>query len=203
MAFKCAKVQNSITILGESGAEKLPGNGAMIYKPPVRKNPIRIQGAFVSDVEVERLTSLARAFDYDIRNRFEIPEFDPSVVQIQYPQTVDDTSSDNGKDEEFARIIIWTLGHDQISSKKIKDSFGMGNRADTIIDRLCAVGLISEKRANLPRQVLIREAKDIPEDIIKLLLAYGYSLEDTESTLSARCKTTHSDDILTDDKGGA
>ncbi len=203
MAFKCAKAQNSITILGKSGAEKLPGNGAMLYQPPDRENPIRIQGAFVSDGEVEMLTSLAKRFDYDLSNRFEIPEFDPSVVQIQDPQIVDDAPNDRAKDEEFARIIMWVLEHNSISTEKIKQQFHAGNRARDIINRLCEARLISPKNGNQSRQVLVREIDDIPENIMKFLLANGFSLDDIESSLSARGKTTQSDDNLTYDEGEA
>ncbi len=78
----------------------------------------------------------------------------------------------------------------------------MGNRARDIINRLCEAGLISEKRANLPRQVLIRELGEIPEKILNFLQANNVSLEEIKDAFTARRANTHSKDILTADEGG-
>jgi len=202
MAFKCAKSQNSNTILGQGGAEKLSRKGEMLFQSSYSESPLLIQGAYVSSDEIKQFAARANTIHYDLSNRFEIPAFDPSVVLIQNPQTVDEAPDDNDEDRQFARIAVWVLRYNSISTEKIKQYFRMGNHARDIMERLRDIGFISEKRGNLPSQVLIHEMGDIPENILHFLQVNNASLKEIEKALTARYHHTHSDNTLTDEEGG-
>ena len=62
----------------------------------------------------------------------------------------------------------------------------MGNRADTIIDKLCELGLLSEKFSNQPRRVLPQSVEDAPQTVMDLLTCRGVSIDDVAAALSKR-----------------
>lgn len=141
MAFGCAKCQNSIAILGESGAEKVPGNGALLLKSNDYPEPIYIQGAYIAPDMLAQLVNYIKKRDYDFDNKFSIPEFEISELPMQICENGDKMCD---VDREIAQIIIWILGLDTVSASKIMAHFAMGNRAYDIIKQLYEMGLIAE-----------------------------------------------------------
>lgn len=192
MAFKVARYQTSIAILNCGGAEKLPGNGAMLHWSEEYPEPLYIQGAYMPVDAVEQLVARIvriNETNQSFGNKFVIQEtdgvdfFTPSDA---LPETV---QADNKDEKNFADIILWTLEHDVISVEKIKRQFSMGNRANKIIDKLCEAGLVSEKFSNQPRKVLPQGAEDIPDAIMELLTSYGFTAEDVTTALNKRNPT--------------
>lgn len=184
LAFQCAKYHNSIAILGESGAEKLTGKGAMLYKSSEYPNPIHLQGAYISNDEVTGLIEYVKAAEYDSGNKFVIPKLNESELPIQICEGVEEVC--DGRDEEFARIIIWVLGRERISANQLKQQFPMGNRANNIIERLCKMKIVSEKFANQPRKVMPVCSDDLSPEIVCLLERYGYDIEYIEEIFRSR-----------------
>lgn len=192
MAFKVARYQTSIAILNCAGAEKLPGNGAMLYWSEEYPEPLYIQGAYMPVDAVERLVGrIVRINEANqpFGNKFVIPEtdrvdfFTPSDA---LPETV---QADSRAEQNFANIILWTLEQNEISVEKIKRQFSMGNRANGIMDKLCEAGLVSGKFSNQPRKVLPLSVEDIPDAIMGLLTRYGYTIEDVAVALNKRNPT--------------
>ena len=185
MAFRVDRHQTSSTILSRGGAEKLPSDGAILFQSAKYPKSIHVQGAFVSDDEAAELVNRVKATDQDLNDKFVLPEASAdSPISLIVPAYA--VQTDNGEEKELVSIILWTLGREDVSSLKIKETFKMGNRADTIIDKLCEFGLLSEKFANQPRRVLPQSVEDIPDKIMDILARQGKSVDDVAAALSKR-----------------
>lgn len=183
IAFRCAKCQNSIAILGESGAEKLPGKGALLLKSSAYPEPLYIQGAFISSDMLTKLLDDIKAKKYDFANKFTIPELE---IAESPGQSNDEEEQGSHRDEELAEIIIWTLGRDKISASQIMNCFAMGNRAYGIVAQLCQMGLVEEKHANQQRSVLPQSLKDVPDEVWRFLQNCGYTEDMVAETIRNR-----------------
>lgn len=181
MAFKCAKFQASIAAINCGGAEKLPGRGAMLYLSNDSQTPGYVQGAYVSPQEAADWIDQILAHDFDLSQKFVIPEFDPSDVLPSAQNGSAALPHNNGTNKELARIAFWTLQQETVSANKIAAQFRMGNRADAILDRLQEMGIISEKFAKQPRSVLPKSVEDISPSVIEFLTRNGISQEDMAS----------------------
>lgn len=183
LAFKCAKYHNSIVILGESGAEKLQGKGSLLFKSNNYPNPIYLQGAYISDDEVDELVNYVKAKEHDFSNKFLIPELNTSEVETQVCENVEKVYD---KDEELAKIIIWILAQDKISASQIMAHFTMGNRAYDIVEQLYGMGLVAEKFSNQPRKVLPQSVQDVSNEVQALLQNCGYTEDMVAETIRNR-----------------
>lgn len=183
IAFACAKYHNSIAALGEGGAEKLSDKGTMFYKSKECPDPVYLQGAYISDDEAVRLVEKIKEASHDISNKFVIPEFDASEQLIVGSE---DTEGVQDQNKELADIIMWVLGRDIISSSQIMDHFSMGNRAYVFVEKLYEMGLVTEKFAKQPRRVLPQSIDELSEDVLKLLLNNGFSVEAISKVISHR-----------------
>lgn len=150
VSFAVSSQIDSRTILDSSGAEKLLGKGDMLYYPVGESKPIRIQGAFVSEEEVEAVVSFIRE----------------SVKEVEYKKEIIDeieNSASKGKnsedcDELLDEAIQIVLEEGQASTSMLQRRLKIGyNRAARIIDEMEAEGIISGRNGSKPRQVLGRE----------------------------------------------
>lgn len=179
MAFKCARFQTSIAVLNHSGAEELPGEGSMFYITEGLKSPLYIQGAYATPQQIEQWMEEVRATDFDLSNKFVISETvvdDIFILPSVKPSSTTLQASEAHK--ELAKIILWVLGQEQMSARQIKAAFSIGNRADNIMKTLCKMGVVSEKFANQPRQVLPKAVEDIPQEVVNFLTSNGVSMEE-------------------------
>lgn len=183
LAFKCAKYHNSIAILGESGAEKLQGKGALLFKSYNYPSPIYLQGAYISEDEVVELVNYVKSKEHDFSYKFLIPELNTSEVETQ---VCEDVEKAYDKDEELAKIIIWILAQDKISASQIMAHFTMGNRAYDIVEQLYGMGLVAEKFSNQPRKVFPQSLQDVPNEVLALLQNCGYSEDMVAETIRNR-----------------
>lgn len=183
IAFRCAKYNNSIAILGESGAEKLSGNGTLLFKSDSYPHPIHIQGAYISDDEIVKLIGYVKAQDYEFINKFVIPEWSAEELPLQICENIDKVS---GKNKELAKIIMWALGCDKISAKQIMGNFSIGNRAYEIVNQLCKLKLVAEQFAKQPRKVIPQCYEDLSPDVVNLLEQYGYEAAQIKEVLRAK-----------------
>lgn len=190
MAFMCAKYHNSITILGEGGAEKLPGKGAMLYKSNEHPSPIHLQGAYMSSDEIKRLVARIKSADHDLNKKFLISALDSSDVLTQASEDFDDVPIiDSRERHELVDIIMWALKRNTISASQIMSHFSMGNRANGIIDKLFEMGLVSDKDANKPRAVIPQSIEDVPTKTIELLIKHGIAADGIVAVLKQRTAT--------------
>lgn len=186
MAFKVDRYQTSTAIINHGGAEKLPGNGAMLYQSTEYPDSIYVQGSYISDSEAAQLVERIKATELDLSNKFVIPEYSKPDLPASFDVPADAVQTVNKEKQEFASIILWTLKHEEISALQIKEQFRMGNRVIEIMDKLCEFGLISEKFANQPRRVLPQSVEDIPGKVMNFLMCQGKSVEDVATALSRR-----------------
>ena len=187
MAFACAKYHNSITIIGEGGAEKLFGKGAMLYKSNENPNPLYLQGAFMPTNEVKHIIERIVSASHNVRTKYVIPDL--STVQISIPTGLtesDKAPNENGDKKELAEIIMWALGRNTISANQMQEKFRMGNRAYDVLEKLFCLNLITGKFHNQPRTVLPKCVEDIPSEIVEFLLANGVIIDEIETIIKTR-----------------
>jgi len=154
IAFAVSSQIDSRTILDSAGAEKLLGKGDMLYYPIGASKPTRVQGAFVSDKEVEKIVDFLKSnggevtYNEDILE--EIEKANKSDKEVVETQEDDDT-------DPFLEDAIKTVVEvGQASTSFIQRRFKVGYaRAGRIIDQMEARGIISGYEGSKPRQVLI------------------------------------------------
>ena len=157
IAFAVSSQIDSRTILDQVGAEKLLGKGDMLFFPVGATKPTRVQGAFVSDSEVEKIvdfikTNSVATYNEDILE--EIEKSNKSEGQIEQENEDDDT------DPFLMDAIDTVVEIGQASTSFIQRRFKVGYaRAGRIIDQMEARGIISGYEGSKPRQVLITKER--------------------------------------------
>ena len=142
---------DSRTIIDMPGAEKLVGNGDMLYKPQDLNKPKRIQGPYISDSEIARL------IDY-IKEQGKEAEYDQEIIN-QIEKGKDFSGSDDG-DELLADAVGVVVNAGQASVSMLQRRFRIGyNRAARIVDIMEQRGIVGPPDGARPRQVLISEAE--------------------------------------------
>ncbi|MBR9647073.1 FtsK/SpoIIIE family DNA translocase [Clostridium tyrobutyricum] len=148
ISFAVSSQIDSRTILDTSGAEKLLGKGDMLFYPVGEGKPVRIQGAFISEKEVENVVKYIR--DKQGEAQYEnkiIEEIDTSV-----------SKNDEDCDELLNEAIRIVLDSGQASTSLIQRRLRVGyNRAARIIEQMEDRGIISGKDGTKPRQVLVNK----------------------------------------------
>ena len=158
IAFAVSSQVDSRTILDMAGAEKLLGKGDMLFYPIGASKPVRVQGAFVSDKEVEKIVDF-------IKSNGEV-SYNEDILESIEKANSSDRELDNMKDEEddtdpFLMDAIETvIDIGQASTSFIQRRFKVGYaRAGRIIDQMEARGIISGYEGSKPRQVLITKER--------------------------------------------
>ena len=184
MAFKCTNYQTSISILNQSGAEKLTEKGAMLYISRELSDPIYVQGAYITPEEVQKNVRYLKNNEYDCSNQFIIPEKTRDIL-CELP-VLDMKTVDDQYNQQLSEIMMWVLGHQTISPSQIKKDFKMGNKVNEIMEKLVQMKLISGKDANKPRTVLIQSLQDLSDDVLHFLESCGYSNDDIANIMSRK-----------------
>jgi S-DNA-T family DNA segregation ATPase FtsK/SpoIIIE len=185
MAFRCTNHHASKSILGESGADRLHGKGAMLFKSPLHPIPIDLQGSFISLSDTEQLIRNINSKEHDKSKKFVIDSksLTPPIYQIKHSSGSDQVSESR---KELADIIIWSLSRVQISKKQIKDEFKMGNRVNEIMIELLRMNIVTDKDSNKPRDVIVKEISDLPEEVMNILKKSGFTEEQICETLKSK-----------------
>ena len=152
ISFAVTSQVDSRTILDSAGAEKLLGKGDMLFFPTGVLKPIRIQGAFVSDSEVEKIVSFLKENGG--------PTYSEDVLEkIERANSTDkelDEQDDDETDPFLMEAIDTVIDLGQASASFIQRRFKVGYaRAGRIIDQMEARGIISGYEGSKPRQVLV------------------------------------------------
>ncbi|MGQ7329497.1 DNA translocase FtsK [Streptococcus suis] len=148
VAFAVASGTDSRTILGENGAEKLLGRGDMLFHPIGESAPVRLQGSFISDDDVERIVNFVKEqaeAEYD-------ETFDPGEVA----EGDSDTGfGDAGGDPLFEEARALVVETQKASASMIQRRLSVGfNRATRLMEELEAAGVIGPAEGTKPRKVL-------------------------------------------------
>ena len=156
IAFTVASGVDSRTILDSIGAEKLLGNGDMLYLPPNKNKPVRLQGAWVSEDEVQSIVNfIAEGGRAD---------FDEDMLEHLENSTLSDAAKKDKKDEQAAEDIddlfeeavrcVVEAGQASISMLQRKLRIGYA-RAGRLIDQMAQRGFVSNTEGSKSREVLI------------------------------------------------
>ena len=149
ISFAVSSQVDSRTILDMAGAEKLLGKGDMLFYPTGRQKPLRVQGAFVSDKEVENTIEFIKSQCNH--------EYDVSIIdEIESNITSKNDNVDQDCDELLAQAIDLVVEAGQASVSLVQRKFKVGYaRAARIIDQMEARGIIGGYEGSKPRQVLV------------------------------------------------
>lgn len=151
VAFAVSSGTDSRTILDENGAEKLLGRGDMLFKPIDENHPVRLQGSFISDDDVERIVGFIKNqadADYD-------DSFDPGEVSESDLKSGGGGASQEG-DPLFEDAKALILETQKASASMLQRRLSVGfNRATRLMDELEAAGVIGPAEGTKPRKVLM------------------------------------------------
>ena len=152
ISFAVSSGIDSRTILDQTGAEKLLGRGDMLYSPMGANKPLRIQGAFISEEEVENVVDFIKSSEDEVNYREEIIEH----INNESLSTTNNSSGGEENDVLLDEAIQLVVEYQQVSTSFIQRKFKIGfNRASRIMEELEAQGIISERDGSKPRKVLI------------------------------------------------
>lgn len=155
ISFAVSSGVDSRTILDQTGAEKLLGRGDMLYSPMGANKPLRIQGAFISEEEVENVVDFIKSSEDEVNYREEIIEHINNENLSSSSHSGDSEENDELLDEAIKLVVEYQQASTSFIQRKLRIGF---NRASRIMEELEDKGIISERDGSKPRQVLI--AKD-------------------------------------------
>lgn len=150
LAFAVSSGTDSRTILDTVGAEKLLGKGDMLFNPVGLSKPQRIQGAFISDKEVERVVDFLKA-------QFKL-DYDPEMVETITAGKRDDETSP--LDALFNEAVDFIIEKDKASISMLQRRFRIGyNKASQLMEEIERKGIVGPEDGGKPRRILLtREA---------------------------------------------
>ena len=145
IAFAVSSGTDSRTIIDSNGAEKLLGRGDMLFLPMGQNKPPRVQGAFISDSEVEKIVSFVteqQGADYQ--------------ENMMPSDEVTTTNPAESQDELYQEVVEMVTEMESASISMIQRRFRVGyNRAARLIDELEANGIVGPSEGSKPRKVLV------------------------------------------------
>ncbi|MBU0618932.1 DNA translocase FtsK [Patescibacteria group bacterium] len=155
IAFNVTSMVDSRVIIDMPGAEKLLGQGDMLYIPPDQAKPTRIQGAFISDGEIKKLIDFLKKTGVK-------PQYTEEVTSKYKPKVTGAGGIDltTETDELFNQAIKTVCQYDRASASLLQRRLSIGYaRAARILDQLEANGVVSPAEGSKPRDVLIQNAE--------------------------------------------
>jgi len=156
IAFAVSSQVDSRTILDSSGAEKLVGRGDMLYLSAGENKPIRVQGAYISEEEIEKIV--------DFVKKQQASNYDEQLVAVASatPEAGSDSLFGDDTDELFDEALAFAITIKMISTSKLQRRFHIGfNRAARIIDSMVEAGVLGPVEGNKGRRVLIQDVSEL------------------------------------------
>ncbi|WP_081167069.1 DNA translocase FtsK [Lactococcus garvieae] len=153
VAFAVSSGTDSRTIIDTNGAEKLLGRGDMLFKPIDENHPVRLQGAFLSDEDVEAVVSFIKnqsQADYD-------ESFDPGEVEEDSSRGAS-TGVNSSADPLFDEARNMVISAQKASTAQLQRALKVGfNRASDLMNELEAAGIVGPAKGTTPRKVLVTQ----------------------------------------------
>lgn len=158
IALSVSSAIDSRTIIDGAGAEKLLGNGDMLFAPQDYPKPVRIQGAFVSDEERDNVIAF-------LRQQQKEPAYDEEITKHIEENPVGTktgaaggAAGGNDQDELFTEAAHFIIEKDKASIGMLQRAFRIGfNRAARIMDQLCEAGVVGPEEGTKPRTILMTQ----------------------------------------------
>ena len=155
IAFAVSSQIDSRTILDQVGAEKLLGKGDMLFFPAGASKPTRVQGAFVSDEEVEQIVDFIKSNSTAVYSEDILDTIENGSKEEQRKNLESEQAADDDKDPFLQEAIDTVVETGQASTSFIQRRFKVGYaRAGRIIDQMEERGVISGYQGSKPREVL-------------------------------------------------
>lgn len=149
ISFAVSSAVDSRTILDQQGAEKLLGMGDMLYIPIGEQSPIRVQGVYVSDEEVNRVCEFV--------SKQGRPKFDDAFVRLQLIPNSIGSNQEEGDDPLYEEAKRFVIESQKASTSFIQRKFSIGyQRAARLIDMMEERGIVGPSRGSKPREVYIK-----------------------------------------------
>lgn len=159
ISFAVSSQVDSRTILDMAGAEKLLGKGDMLFYPSGAPKPTRVQGAFISDQEVEKVVDFIKA-NGEVTYNEDIIEQIENANKTEKELEAEQAADDDGADPLLMEAIDTVVDTRQASTSFIQRRFKVGYaRAGRIIDQMEERGIISGYQGSKPREVLMSKEK--------------------------------------------
>ena len=149
VSFDVFSAIDSRVILDEKGAEKLSGNGEMLFKPLGYPRPVKVQGAYISDKEIDCVIDFC---GHQIIGNIYANEVEEKIKNVGNYIGVDK----NNLDQYFAEAGRFIIEKDKASIGMLQRVFKIGfNRAARIMDELCEMNVVGEEEGTKPRKILM------------------------------------------------
>jgi len=160
MAFNVTSQVDSRVVLDTPGAEKLLGKGDMLYLPPDLGKPVRVQGVFVSEPEMQRLIEFLR--------RQGEPEYQEEVTTMPVKAVGRAGLDDGDRDSLFEDAVQAVTQYDRASASLLQRRLKVGYaRAARILDELEAAGIVGPADGSKAREVLVRSPNATREEDVE------------------------------------
>lgn len=154
IAFNVSSMIDSRVILDGPGAEKLLGRGDMLFLPPDASKPIRIQGVFVQDGEINNLIKFLKESGI-------APQYSAEVTEMPLGRWGGRGGNGGDKDELFEEAVRTICQYDRASASLLQRRLKVGYaRAARILDELEVAGIVGPGEGSKPRDVLVRNAEE-------------------------------------------
>lgn len=157
IALSVSSGVDSRTIIDSVGAEKLLGNGDMLFYPTMYPKPLRVQGAYISDDEVVNVVEFLKANNSDTTYNEEVAN-QITTASANGGSVAMDNNGNDGKDDYFVQAGKFIIEKNKASIGMLQRMFKIGfNRAARIMDQLHEAGVVGPEEGTKPRQVLMTE----------------------------------------------
>jgi S-DNA-T family DNA segregation ATPase FtsK/SpoIIIE len=160
IAFAVASQVDSRTILDQSGAEKLLGNGDMLYLSKKSANPTRIQGVFLEDNEINKVTKFLQN-QAEAKYNKEITKFKGEIDGSSSAGGFIDNRKEDGDEylEDAAKIVVENQkGSASLLQRRLSIGYA---RAARILDELQNINIVGPSKDSKPREVLISDTSQL------------------------------------------
>lgn len=152
MAFAVSSGTDSRTIIDSNGAEKLLGRGDMLYQPMGMNKPLRVQGAYISDHDVEEVVNFIK--------QQQTADYDESML-VKDDESTDGEDPRDGEDEYYADAVEFVTEQQSASVSMLQRRFRIGyNRAARIVDEMEERGVVGPSEGSKARKVYRQPTPD-------------------------------------------
>ena len=153
IAFAVSSGVDSRTIIDMNGAEKLLGNGDMLFAPQGQQKPIRVQGAFISDKEVSAIVDFLKEQNSGNEQKSMAQE-----VATKIETSIKTAAVSDDRDELFVEAARFIVTKEKASIGMLQRMFKVGfNRASRIMEQLADAGIVGPEEGTKPRKILMSE----------------------------------------------
>lgn len=159
IAFAVSQAVDSRTILDQTGAEQLLGNGDMLYLPNGETSPKRIQGVYIKDEEVNRICEYVKSQAK--------PHYDDAFIQLKDLQNMGKEVASECADPLYEEVKRFVITSRRASTSLIQRKFSIGYaRAARLIDVLEENRIIGPANGSKPREILVQNTLEDEEDYV-------------------------------------